>query len=70
MNGAIADAELKRYQQQLMEAVDNADRKVRFESLVQSCEEESTEAFGKHEHSYSLADKTKDPDPLKNGFEN
>ena len=57
------------YQQQLVEAVDNAERKVRVECLVKWCEEAITKAFGKHEELYSFADKTTDPDALKNDLE-
>ena len=42
---AKAEAELKKYQQRLKEAVDNAERKVRVERLVKSCEEAMTESF-------------------------
>ena len=66
---AKAEAELKKYQQQLMEAVNNAERKVRAERLVKSCEEAMTKAFGKHEQLYSFADKTTDPDALKKDLE-
>ena len=59
------EAELRRYQQQLMEAVDNAERKVRVERLVKSCEEAMNKTMGKHEQLYSFADKTTDPDALK-----
>ena len=44
-----AKAQLNKYQQQLMEAVDNAERKVRFERLVKSFEKAMTKSFGKHE---------------------
>ena len=44
-----AKAQLNKYQQQLMEAVDNEERKVRFESLVESFEKAMAKSFGKHE---------------------
>ena len=41
---AKGEAELKKYQQQLVEAVNRAERKVRDESLVKSYEEAMTKA--------------------------
>ena len=52
-----------------MEAVDNAEKKVRVESLVKLCEEAMTKAFGKHDQLFSSADKTTDPDAMKNDLE-
>ena len=60
-----AEAELKMFQQQEMQAVNNADRKIRVERLVNLCEEEMTAAFGKHKQLYSFAEKTTDPEALK-----
>ena len=65
---AKVESELKRYQQQLAEAVDSTEKKVRVEHLVKSCEEAMTKAIGKHEQLY-FADKTTEPDALKDDFE-
>ena len=64
------EAVLKRYQQQLVEAVDKADGKVAVELLVNSCEEAMTKAFGKHGKYYSFLEKTTDPNALINDMEN
>ena len=66
---AKAKAELKRYQKQLVEAVDSAKKKVRVERLVKSCEEAMTKSFGKHEQLYSFANKTTHPGAYKNDLE-
>ena len=52
-----------------MEAVDNAEKRVRVGRLDKSCEDETTKAFGKHEQFYSSADKTTYPEALKNDLE-
>ena len=59
---ANAQAELKRYQHQLMEAVDNAESKVRVKRLVKSREEAMTKPFGKHKKLYSFAERTAEPE--------
>ena len=46
---AKEEAELKRYQQQLMEAIVNPEMKIRVQRLFESCEEAMTKAFGKNE---------------------
>ena len=61
---------LKRYQRQLVEAVDKADGKVAVEFLVNWCEEAMTKAIGKHEKYYSSSEKTTDPNALINDLEN
>ena len=45
----------------MTEAVNNADRRVRVERLVTSCEEAMTKAFAKNEQLLELAKKTNDP---------
>ena len=60
------ETELERYQQQSIEGVDKAERKVRVERLVKPSEEAMIKASGNHEQLYSLADKTTDPEALKN----
>ena len=52
-----------------MQAVDNAERKVRLERLIKSCDEAMTKSFGKQEHLYSFADKTTDSEALKSDLE-
>ena len=58
---AKAEADLNRYQKHVTEAVNNADRRVRVERLVISCEEAMTKAFAKNEQLLELAKKTNDP---------
>ena len=42
---ANAEADLNRYQEDVTEAVNNADRRVRVERLATSCEEAMTRSF-------------------------
>ena len=58
---AKVEADLNRYQKDVTEAVNNADRRVRVERLVTSCEEAMTKAFAKNEQLLELAKKTNDP---------
>ena len=58
---AKAEADLNRYQKDVTEAVNNADRRVRVERLVTSCEEAMTKAFARNEQLLELAEKTNDP---------
>ena len=60
-NRAKAEADLKRYQNDVTESVNNADRRVRVERLVTSCEKAMTKAFAKNEQLLELAKKTNDP---------
>ena len=46
---AKAEAGLKTYRQQIIEALDNAERKVGVDRLVNLCETSMTKAFGKQE---------------------
>ena len=64
-----AETECKMYQQQLLEAADNTQRKERVRRLVKSCEEAMTMAFGKHEELYSFADKTTHPEAWKSDLQ-
>ena len=45
-----AEAELNKIQQKLIDAIENAERRVRVDRLVTSCEEALTKAFAKNEH--------------------
>ena len=58
---AKAEADLNIYQKDVTEAVNNADRRVRVERLVTSCEEAMTKIFAKNEQLLELAKKTNDP---------
>ena len=66
---AKAEADLKRYQNDVTEAVNNADRRVRVERLVTFCEEAMTKAFAKNEQLLELAKKTNDPATVTTDFE-
>ena len=67
---ARADADLNRYQNDVTEAVNNANRRVRVERLVTSCEEAMTKAFAKNEQLLELAKKTNDPATVTADSEN
>ena len=58
---AKAEADLNRYQNDVTDAVNNAERRVRVEWLATSCEEALTKAFAKNEQLLELAKKTNDP---------
>ena len=60
-NRAKTGTELRKYQQQIMEAVDKAEAKARVERLVNSCEGALAKTFGKHKQLYSFAKKLKTP---------
>ena len=47
-NRAKAEVELNKIQQQLNDAIGNAERRVRVDRLVSSCEEAMTKAFAKN----------------------
>ena len=66
---AKLEAELKKVLATLLEAVDNADRKVGVEASVKSCEEAMTKALGKPEQLYSVADEAIDPEAPKSDLE-
>ena len=67
---AKAEADLNRYQKDVTEAVNNADRRVRVERLVTSCEEAMTKAFAKNEQLLELAKKTNNPATVTADLEN
>ena len=58
---AKAETELQRLQENVQDAVENKDRRVRIERLVTSCDEAMTKLFAKHEQLFELAGKTEDP---------
>ena len=60
-----AETELKKVQQKIVDAVDNAERRVRVERLVTSCEEAMTKAFSRHDQLYAYAAKSTNPEKLK-----
>ena len=64
-----AEAELRRIQQKVDDAVENKDRRVRVERLVSSCDEAMTKLFSKHELLFDLATKTEDPSLVKDDLE-
>ena len=64
-----AEAELRRIQQKVDDAVENKDRRVRVERLVSSCDEAMTNMFSKHELLFDLATKTEDPSLVKHDME-
>ena len=58
---AKAETDLNKCQKDVTQAVNNADRRVRVERLVTSCEEALIKAFAKNEQLLELAKKTNDP---------
>ena len=60
---------MKKIQQQISEAVDNGDRRVRVERLVTSCNDAMTKAIAKNDQLHSLAAKAENPEPLKRDLE-
>ena len=56
-----AETELKKVQNEIIDAVNNSERRVRVERLVTYCDELMTKAFSKNEELLDLAKKTKDP---------
>ena len=58
---AKAKTVLNKYQKSVTEAVNNADKRVRVEQLVTSCEEAMIKAFAKKEQLLELAKKTNNP---------
>ena len=66
---AKAEADLKKTQRNVTEAVNNAERRVRVERLVNHCEEAFTKAFAKNEQLLELAKKTSDPASVRADLE-
>ena len=56
-----AETELKKIQNEIVDAINNSERRVRVERLVRSCEEAMTKAFAKNEQLLELAKKTTNP---------
>ena len=52
-----AESDLKRIHQQIVEAVENGDRRVRVERLVKNCDDAITKAIDKNDQLRSLATK-------------
>ena len=66
---AKAEADLNKTQRNVTEAVNNAERRVRVERLVNHCEEALTKAFAKNEQLLELAKKTSDPASVRADLE-
>ena len=66
---AKAEAELKKIQQKLNDAVGNAERRVRVDRLITSCEEAMTKAFAKNEQLLDLANKSTNSESVKPDLE-
>ena len=64
-----AEAELNKIQQKLIDAIENAERRVRVDRLVTSCEEALTKAFAKNEQLLELANKSTNPESVKADLE-
>ena len=65
-----AEAELNKIQQKLNDAIGNAERRVRVDRLVTSCEEAMTKAFAKkNEQLLDLANKSSNPESVKPDLE-
>ena len=58
---AKAETDLNKCQNDVTEAVNNADRRLRVERLVTSCEEAMIKVFAKNEQLLELFKKTNDP---------
>ena len=56
-----AETELKKVQNEIVDAVINSERRVRVERLVSYCDELMSKAFSKNEQLLELAKKTNDP---------
>ena len=64
-----AEAELNEIQQKLIDAIGNAERRVRVDRLFTSCEEVLTKAFAKNEQLLDLANKSSIPGSVEPDFE-
>ena len=56
-----AETELKKVQSEILDALNNSERRVRVERLVTYCDEIMSKAYSKNEQLLELAKKTKDP---------
>ena len=63
------ETELKKFQRDIIDAVNNSERRVRVERLVTYCNEAMTKAFAKNEQLLELAKKTNDPASTTNDLE-
>ena len=66
---AKAEAELNKIQQKLNDAVGDAERRVRVDRLITSCEEAMTKTFAKNEQLLDLANKSTNPESVKPDLE-
>ena len=67
---AKAEAELNKIQQKLNDAIGNAERRVRGDRLITSCEEAMTKAFAKkNELLLDLANKSTNPESVNPDLE-
>ena len=55
------ETELKKFQKDIIDAVNNSERRVRVERLVTNCNEAITKAVAKNEQLLELAHKSHDP---------
>ena len=64
-----AEKELEKIQNEVVNAVNNSERRVRVERLIASCNEAMTKAFSKNEQLLELAKKTNDPESATSDLE-
>ena len=63
------ETELKKFQKDIIDAVNNSERRVRVERLVTYCNETMTKAFAKNEQLLELAKKSNDPVTITDDLE-
>ena len=63
------EAELKKFQKDIIDAVNNSERRVRVERLVTYCNETMTKAFAKNVQLLELAKKSNDPVTITDDLE-
>ena len=64
-----AETELKKFQKDIVDAVDNSERHVRVERLVEYCNAAMTKAVAKNEQLLELAKKCNDPTTITDNLE-
>ena len=64
-----AETALKKFQKDIVDAVDNSERRVRVELLVEYCNAAMTKSFAKNEQLLELAKKCKDPTTITDDLE-
>ena len=64
-----AETELKKFQKDIVDAVDNSERRVRVERLVEYCNAAMTKAFARNEQLLELAKKCNDPTTITGDLE-